>query len=64
MTVGRQEAFEIFRRDYEHNAAIEEKKHQLKDKYGDAKIYGQQVNECRQRISESYAMLIMNVYTN
>eukprot|EP00057_Strongylocentrotus_purpuratus_P020784 XP_011675258.1 PREDICTED: kinesin-like protein KIF6 [Strongylocentrotus purpuratus] len=52
MTVGRQEAFEIFRRDYEHNVAIEDNKHQLKERYGAAKTYGQQVNDCRQNINK------------
>ncbi|XP_071495636.1 kinesin-like protein KIF6 [Diadema antillarum] len=52
MTVGRQEAFDIFRRDYVHNQAIEENKHLLKERYGDAKAYGQQVNQCRQKINK------------
>ncbi|XP_063958101.1 kinesin-like protein KIF6 [Lytechinus pictus] len=52
MTVGRQEAFEIFRRDYEHNLTIEENKHQLKERYGAAKSYGQGVNDCRQKINK------------
>ncbi|XP_071801723.1 kinesin-like protein KIF6 [Asterias amurensis] len=52
MSVGRQEAFEIYRRDYSHNAAIEDNKHQLKQRYGEAKLKGQFVNECRHNINK------------
>ncbi|XP_022097361.1 kinesin-like protein KIF6 [Acanthaster planci] len=52
MSVGRQEAFEIFRRDYPNNAAIEDMKQQLKQRYTEAKAKGQFVNECRQNINK------------
>ncbi|XP_077994037.1 kinesin-like protein KIF6 [Glandiceps talaboti] len=52
MTVGRQEAFEIFRRDYTQNMTIEDNKHLLKQRYSEAKSLGQQVNESRLRINQ------------
>ena len=52
MSVGRQEAFEIFRRDYEHNDAIEDNKRQLKDRYAEAKTRGEIVNKSRNKISK------------
>lgn len=51
MSVGRQEAFEIFKRDYEQNVTIEEQKVDLKQRYAEAKSLGKEVNESRQRIS-------------
>ena len=53
MSIGRQEAFEIFRRDYEHNDAIEENKQVLKDRYAEAKSLGEVVNKSRAKISKS-----------
>lgn len=53
MSVGRQEAFEIFRRDYYNNPTIEENKHNLKQRYAEAKSLGEGVNKSRQRISKS-----------
>lgn len=52
MSVGRQEAFDIFKRDYVHNDTIEEQKINLKQKYTEAKALGKEVNDSRQRISE------------
>ncbi len=52
MSVGRQEAFEIFRRDYPHNATIEENKATLKQRYSEAKRLGEAVNRARANISE------------
>ena len=52
MSMGRQEAFEIFRRDYEHNQTIEENKHVLKLHYAEAKNLGENVNTSRVKISE------------
>lgn len=51
MSVGRQEAFEIFRRDYYNNLTIEENKHNLKQRYAEAKSLGEGVNKSRQRIN-------------
>lgn len=53
MSVGRQEAFEIFRRDYYNNPTIEENKHNLKQRYAEAKSLGEGVNKSRQRISKN-----------
>lgn len=66
MSVGRQEAFEIFRRDYYNNPTIEENKHNLKQRYAEAKSLGEGVNKSRQRISKNLrhtvqAYLITNV---
>lgn len=66
MSVGRQEAFEIFRRDYYNNLTIEENKHNLKQRYAEAKSLGEGVNKSRQRISKNLlntvqAYLITNV---
>ncbi|XP_077869176.1 LOW QUALITY PROTEIN: kinesin-like protein KIF6 [Saccoglossus kowalevskii] len=52
MSIGRQEAFEIFRRDYAHNVTIDDNKHLLKQRYSEAKQYGQQVNESRLKINQ------------
>lgn len=51
MSVGRQEAFELFRQDYEHNDAIEENKRILKLRYTEAKSLGELVNKSRQSIN-------------
>lgn len=53
MSVGRQEAFEIFRRDYYNNLTIEENKHNLKQRYAEAKSLGEGVNKSRQRNSKN-----------
>ena len=52
MSIGRQEAFEIFRRDYEHNQTIEDNKDSLKQRYAEAKSLGETVNKARARISK------------
>nr|XP_022332099.1 kinesin-like protein KIF6 [Crassostrea virginica] len=51
MSVGRQEAFEIFRRDYYNNPTIEGNKHDLKQRYAEAKSLGEAVNKSRQKIN-------------
>ncbi|XP_052275630.1 kinesin-like protein KIF6 isoform X2 [Dreissena polymorpha] len=51
MSVGRQEAFELFRRDYEHNDSIEENKQVLKQRYAEAKTLGEKVNKVRHNIN-------------
>ena len=51
MSVGRQEAFEMFRRDYDHNDAIEQNKQELKQRYTEAKQLGEKVNTVRHSIS-------------
>ena len=52
MSIGRQEAFEIFQRDYEHNDSIEDNKQELKERYAEAKSRGEIVNKSRAKISE------------
>ncbi len=54
MSMGRQEAFEIFKRDYRDREAIEAKKTNLKECYAVAKEKGQLVNQCRLKISERW----------
>lgn len=52
LSVGRQEAFEIFRRDYAQNADIEDTKSTLKQRYAEAKSLGEIVQKSRSRISK------------
>lgn len=52
MSTGRQEAFEIFKRDYPQNPMIEENKDALKQKYVEAKKLGEIVNKSRTKISK------------
>lgn len=54
--MGRQEAFEIFRRDYRDNHTIEDQKRVLKLRYQEAKKMGEQVNQARANISELLAL--------
>lgn len=51
MSQGRREAFEVFRTDYPHNITIEGNKRTLKQRYGEAKVLGEQVNNSRKRIN-------------
>lgn len=51
MSIGRQQAFEIFKRDYHENATIEKNKTELRQKYAEAKKLGEQVNKDRGVIS-------------
>lgn len=60
MSVGRQEAFEIFRRDYEHNQTIEDNKAVLRQRYAEAKTLGEQVNNCRASISKLWDDSLLN----
>lgn len=52
MSTGRQEAFEIFKRDYTQNSNIEDNKDALKAKYVEAKKLGEYVNKSRTKISK------------
>ena len=52
LSMGRQEAFEIFRRDNDRNQDIDENKRLLKEKYREAKMLGETVNQSRSKISE------------
>ncbi|XP_052766060.1 kinesin-like protein KIF6 isoform X1 [Mya arenaria] len=51
MSVGRQEAFELFRRDYHENQKIEHNKQVLKQCYAEAKSLGEKVNTLRHSIN-------------
>ncbi|XP_025103879.1 kinesin-like protein KIF6 isoform X2 [Pomacea canaliculata] len=51
MSLGRQEAFDIFMRDYSQNQLIEENKQVLKQRYGQAKALGEKLNAAKQRIN-------------
>nr|XP_056708773.1 kinesin-like protein KIF6 [Euleptes europaea] len=51
MSLGRQEAFEIFKRDYADSITIEDNKQLLKQRFAEAKSLGEKVNEIRNRIN-------------
>ncbi|KAJ7340963.1 hypothetical protein JRQ81_004250 [Phrynocephalus forsythii] len=51
MSLGRQEAFEIFRRDYADSITIEDNKQLLKQRFAEAKSLGEKVNEIRNKIN-------------
>ena len=52
MSIGRQEAFEIFKRDYLGNKEIEEQKKFLKKNYSEAKLLGELLNAGRNKLSK------------
>ncbi|XP_071995860.1 kinesin-like protein KIF6 isoform X2 [Engystomops pustulosus] len=52
MSLGRQEAFEIFKRDYPGRVHIEDNKVLLKQRFAEAKSLGEEVNNVRRRINE------------
>ncbi|XP_075123451.1 kinesin-like protein KIF6 [Leptodactylus fuscus] len=52
MSLGRQEAFEIFKRDYPDRVGIEDNKTLLKQRFAEAKSLGEEVNNVRQRINQ------------
>ncbi|CAN2391784.1 Belongs to the TRAFAC class myosin-kinesin ATPase superfamily. Kinesin family, partial [Pristimantis euphronides] len=56
MSLGRQEAYDIFKRDYPGKVSIEDNKALLKQRFAEAKSLGQEVNNARQRISEYMAV--------
>ncbi|XP_040203793.1 kinesin-like protein KIF6 [Rana temporaria] len=51
MSLGRQEAFEIFKRDYPDRVGIEDNKALLKQRFAEAKSLGEEVNNVRKRIN-------------
>jgi len=53
MSIGRQEAFEIFKRDYAGNHEIEEQKRFLKKSYAEAKMLGELINKGRSKLSNN-----------
>ncbi|MED6258513.1 hypothetical protein ATANTOWER_008434, partial [Ataeniobius toweri] len=50
LSMGKQEAFEIFIRDHEEHRTIEENKNILKERSTEARRLGEQLNEARNRI--------------
>ena len=52
LSLGKQEAFEIFKRDYPHTSHIADQKELLKRRYTEAKHLGQEVNNARNEISK------------
>ncbi|GCB62708.1 hypothetical protein scyTo_0004293 [Scyliorhinus torazame] len=52
MSLGRQEAFEIFRRDYADSVTIEDNKQLLKQRFIEAKSLGEKVNQSRNKINQ------------
>lgn len=54
MSLGRQEAFDIFMRDYNEGQVIRENKAVLKQRYGQAKALGEKLNMAKQKISMYY----------
>uniref|UniRef100_A0A3B3QIB5 Kinesin-like protein n=1 Tax=Paramormyrops kingsleyae TaxID=1676925 RepID=A0A3B3QIB5_9TELE len=52
LSMGRKEAFAIFRRDHEDSVTIEDNKALLKQRFAEAKALGEQVNGTRSRVSE------------
>ncbi|XP_019900099.1 kinesin-like protein KIF6 isoform X3 [Esox lucius] len=52
LSLGKQEAFEIFRRDHKNQITIEDNKALLKQRFAEAKAYGEQVNKARNRVNE------------
>ncbi|XP_061480889.1 kinesin-like protein KIF6 isoform X3 [Rhineura floridana] len=51
MSLGHQEAFEIFKRDYADSITIEDNKQLLKQRFAEAKSLGEKVNEIRNKIN-------------
>uniref|UniRef100_A0A8C3SG48 Kinesin-like protein KIF6/9 C-terminal domain-containing protein n=1 Tax=Chelydra serpentina TaxID=8475 RepID=A0A8C3SG48_CHESE len=56
MSLGSQEAFEIFKRDYVDSVTIEDNKQLLKQRFAEAKSLGEKVNEVRNKISNYKTM--------
>jgi len=64
MSMGRREAYELFRHDYEHNDTIESNKRTLKRLCVEAKQLGEQLAESRNKISTfTILYLSINNYT-
>ncbi|XP_077856164.1 kinesin-like protein KIF6 isoform X8 [Macaca mulatta] len=61
MSLGRQEAFEIFKRDHADSVTIDDNKQILKQRFSEAKALGESINEARSKIgiSENMAVPLM-----
>uniref|UniRef100_H2Z182 Kinesin-like protein KIF6/9 C-terminal domain-containing protein n=1 Tax=Ciona savignyi TaxID=51511 RepID=H2Z182_CIOSA len=57
MSVGRQEAFELYKRDYTESQGILEQKELLKRRYEEAKKLGQEINDSRNELNQLKATL-------
>ena len=64
MSMGRQEAFEIFKRDYSGNDELEDQKRYLKKNYSEAKLLGEQINTTRTKLSEQFLIHFSNEFFN
>ena len=62
MSAGRQEAFDHFRREHSLNQKLEEHKRVLKQRYTEAKALGEEINQCRNRISSEIILSIINLF--
>ncbi|KAI1895160.1 hypothetical protein AGOR_G00103440 [Albula goreensis] len=51
LSLGRQETFEIYRKEHEDSLVIEDNKILLKQRYAEAKALGEQVNEARSKVN-------------
>ncbi|XP_010159725.1 PREDICTED: kinesin-like protein KIF6, partial [Eurypyga helias] len=51
MSLGCQEAFEVFKRDHADSITIEDNKHHLKQRFAEAKCLGEKLNEVRNKIN-------------
>lgn len=54
LSMGREEAYELFKRDFDKDNKIEEAKAELRDRCSAAKKIGQQMIESRNASSESF----------
>ncbi|XP_051060150.1 kinesin-like protein KIF6 [Phodopus roborovskii] len=52
MSLGRQEAFEIFKRDHADSVTIDDNKQILKQRFSEAKALGESINETRSKIGQ------------
>ncbi|XP_017546239.1 kinesin-like protein KIF6 isoform X1 [Pygocentrus nattereri] len=59
LSMGRQEAFEVFRQDHEDRLTIDDNKTILKQRFAEAKALGEQVNQARNRVNELKKQLEM-----
>ncbi|XP_051710729.2 kinesin-like protein KIF6 isoform X2 [Oryctolagus cuniculus] len=50
MSLGRQEAFEIFKRDHSDSVTLDDNKQILKQRFSEAKALGESINEARRKI--------------
>uniref|UniRef100_A0A452TG23 Kinesin-like protein n=1 Tax=Ursus maritimus TaxID=29073 RepID=A0A452TG23_URSMA len=58
MSLGRQEAFEIFKRDHTDSVTIEDNKQILKQRFSEAKALGESINETRSKIGKQMIFCI------